>query len=96
VGLLVLLGLPACLDTGVLERMDAVFGGVLLLLGGLLISLLLGWAVPERLEDDLQGCATPSAWRRWLRFALRWVAPPAIALGLVASVLDLVRMGGGG
>ena len=94
VGVLVLLGLPACLDTGVLEGMDAIFGGVLLLLGGLLVAVLLGWAAPERLEIDLAGCATPSLWRRWLRFALRWVAPPAIALGLVASVIDLLRMAG--
>ncbi len=94
VGVLVLLGLPACLDTGVLEGMDAVFGGVLLLLGGLLVALLLGWATPDRLEADLAGCSTPSPWRRWLRFALRWVAPPAIALGLAASVIDLLRMAG--
>jgi NSS family neurotransmitter:Na+ symporter len=95
VGLLVLLGLPAALDTGVLERMDAVFGGVLLLLGGLLLSLLLGWARPGQLSRDLEGCGTPAGWQRWLRFALRWVAPPAIALGLVASVIDLLRIGGG-
>jgi NSS family neurotransmitter:Na+ symporter len=63
---------------------------VLLLLGGFWMALLLGWRAPDRFLGDLEGCGTS----RWLRLsllvALRWVAPPALALGLVASLTDLI------
>jgi NSS family neurotransmitter:Na+ symporter len=76
---------------GVLERMDAVFGGVLLIAGGLAMALLLGWRAPRRYRADLEGSGSPPALVGALLFALRWVSPPAIALGLVVSILDLAR-----
>ncbi|MFY8149351.1 MAG: sodium-dependent transporter [Prochlorococcaceae cyanobacterium] len=91
VGVLAVLGLPSALDTGVLQGMDAVFGGVLLLLGGLALSALLGWGSPGRMLVDLEGCGTPGSVRYGVLFALRWVSLPAISLGLVVSVVDLVR-----
>ena len=84
-------GIPAALDLEILGRMDAVFGGLLLIFGGLLLALLLGWVVPRRFDDDLVNCESPKAVRRWLRFMLRWVSPPVIAFGLVVSVVDLVQ-----
>jgi NSS family neurotransmitter:Na+ symporter len=84
-------GLPAVKYEAALDFMISVFGGVLLVLGGLLLALLLGWAVPRRLDDDLANCETPKGVRRWLRFMLRWVSPPVIAFGLIVSVVDLVQ-----
>ncbi|MGB5136787.1 MAG: sodium-dependent transporter, partial [Prochlorococcaceae cyanobacterium] len=46
VAAIAVLGLPSALNVGVLERMDAVFGGVLLIAGGLAMALLLGWRAP--------------------------------------------------
>jgi len=84
-------GLPAATSIPVLEVMDSIFGGVLLIVGGLLITLLLGWFVPRRFDDDLKGSATPAGLRRWLLFVLRWISPPVIAVGLLISLVDLFR-----
>ncbi|MFL0793903.1 MAG: sodium-dependent transporter, partial [Prochlorococcus sp.] len=57
-------GLPAATSIPVLEVMDSVFGGLLLIFGGLLLALLIGWVVPNRFEEDLAGCDSPAALRR--------------------------------
>ena len=71
--------------------MDSVFGGLLLILGGLLLALLLGWVVPNRFQDDLEGSGTPVPLQRLLLVMLRWVSPPVVAVGLVISLVDLVN-----
>ena len=86
-----LLGLPAALDVGVLERMDALFGGVLLIAAGLAMAVLLGLVAPQRLQADLAGCGSSPRLQRLLLLALRWISPLAIAVGLAVSVTDLVR-----
>lgn len=91
VAVIAVLGLPSALDVGVLERMDAVFGGVFLIAGGLALALLLGWRAPARYRADLEGSGSPPALVAALLFALRWVSPPAIAVGLVVSITDLAR-----
>jgi NSS family neurotransmitter:Na+ symporter len=90
VALIAVLGLPSALDVGVLERMDALFGGVLLLAGGLAMALLLGWQVPGRYRTDLLQAGSDSRQVRALLWALRWISPPAIGLGLVVSLTDLL------
>jgi neurotransmitter:Na+ symporter, NSS family len=90
-----LLGLPAALDVGLLERMDALFGGVLLITAGLAMAVLLGWVAPRRLQADLSACGTSPRLQRLLLVALRWISPPAIAVGLAVSVADLLRTWGG-
>ncbi|MFM8605764.1 MAG: sodium-dependent transporter [Cyanobium sp.] len=89
VAVVAVLGLPPALDTAALEVMDALFGGVLLILGGLAVAALMAWGSPGRLQADLEGCGTLPALRAGLLAALRWVSLPAIAVGLVVSVVDL-------
>ncbi len=84
-------GLPAALDLEFLEVMDALFGGLLLIFGGLLLSVLLGWIVPGRFDEDLVGCETPARVRISLKFMLRWVSPPVVAFGLLVSLFDLLN-----
>ncbi len=88
--LIFLLGLPAATSLGVLGWMDSVFGGVLLILGGLLLSLLLGWVTPQHFSRDLLSSGTPAWVQGILMFLLRWLAPPVVALGLVVSLVDLL------
>ena len=85
------IGLPSALDVAVLERMDALFGGVCLIAGGLLMALLMGWCAPDRLQADLKESGTSPRVLRVLPLALRWVSVPAIACGLVISIVDLAR-----
>jgi len=86
------LGLPAAADLEVLGAMDALFGGVLLIAGGLLIAVLMGWVVPRRFLDDLKDSeVTTPATSGLILFFLRWVSPVVISAGLVISVVDLLR-----
>jgi len=84
-------GLPAATSMEVLGWMDSVFGGLLLVLGGLLLALLLGWVVPDRFAQDLAESATPMPLQRLLLIMLRWVSPPVVAFGLVVSVVALIQ-----
>ena len=89
--LIFIAGLPAAMSIPGLEVMDSIFGGVLLILGGLLIALLVGWVVPKRFKKDLQGSKTSKSLIRLMLFFLRWVSPAVITAGLLISVLDLWR-----
>ena len=89
--LIFIAGLPAATSESALGFMDSVFGGVLLVLGGLLISLLMGWSASWRFRDDLSRSGTPAPLRHWLLLMLRWVSPVVITIGLVISVVDLMR-----
>ena len=84
-------GLPAATSLDVLGWMDSVFGGLLLILGGLLLALLLGWVAPNRFKEDLAGSGTPVPLQGLLLVMLRWVSPPVVAVGLVISLVDLVN-----
>ena len=84
-------GLPAATSMEVLGWMDSVFGGLLLVLGGLLLALLLGWVVPDRFAQDLAESATPVPLQRLLLIMLRWISPPVVAFGLVVSVVALIQ-----
>lgn len=83
-------GLPAATSSEVLDWMSNIFGGLLLIVGGLLLSLLLGWVLPERFEQDLAESGTSPGLRRLLLVMLRWVAPPVVAFGLVISVVEML------
>ena len=83
-------GLPAATSMEVLGWMDSVFGGLLLILGGLLLALLLGWVLPARFQEELSHSGSPIWLQRFLLVMLRWISPPVIAVGLVISVIDLI------
>ena len=65
---------------------------MLLILGGLLIALLVGWVAPKRFRDDLLGSKTSAGLIRLLLFFLRWVSPVVITAGLLISVVVLWRL----
>ncbi len=88
--LIFMAGLPAATSMEVLGWMDSVFGGLLLILGGLLLALLLGWVLPERFQEELTHSGSPLWLKRFLLVMLRWISPPVIAFGLVISVIDLI------
>ena len=83
-------GLPAATSGAVLDWMSDVFGGLLLIVGGLLLTLLLGWVMPARFEQDLEASGSSPALRRLLLVMLRWVAPPIVAVGVVISVIEML------
>ena len=82
-------GLPAATSMDVLGWMDAIFGGILLIIGGLLLSVLMGWVIPQRFEKDLVESGTPVFIRFLVGNMLRWISLPIIAIGLIVSIADL-------
>ncbi len=84
-------GLPAATDLNVLGTMDDLFGGVLLITGGWLIAVVMGWYAPRSFLEDLKNSGiTPPATAGIILFFLRWVSPWVIASGLLISVVDLI------
>ena len=90
-GFVFLAGIPAALNINILSKMDAIFGGIFLILGGLLLSILLGWFIPKRFEEDLENSKTPTSIRTLLKFMLKWISPPVISFGLIVSLFDLIK-----
>ncbi len=90
VGLIFILGIPAAINLNILSRMDAIFGGILLIFGGLLISILVGWYSRKRFENDLSTSNTPNSITKCITLMLRWVSPTVIFFGLIVSLYDLI------
>ena len=87
------LGIPSAMDLNFLEKMDAIFGGLLLIVGGLLLSILLGWFIPKKFDEDLNQSNSPKRIKNGLKFMLRWISPPVITFGLIISLIDLFKVG---
>ena len=88
---LFIVGIPSALNLNTLGTVDSIFGGVLLIFGGFLVSFFMGWVVPGKLNEELTNSNVGVRSRKYLTFMLRWVSPPVIAFGLLISVLDLLR-----
>ena len=88
---LFLAGIPSALNINILGTVDSIFGGVLLILGGFLVSFFMGWIVPGKLTEELSFSKVGIKTTRYLKFMLRWVSPPIIAFGLVISIFDLLK-----
>ncbi len=83
-----LLGIPSALSLDVLGLMDQVGGNLLLVLGGLMLSLFAGWQLGERaVEEASVGGGERAALRLWL-FMLRFVVPVLLLVVLVYSAAD--------
>ena len=86
--LIFLIGIPSAISTDFLGKSDAICN-TLLILGGLLISILLGWIAPNRYDEDLSNSNLRV--RRYLKFMLRWVSPPVIAIGLYLTISSTIE-----
>ena len=88
---LFLAGIPSALNLNILGTVDSIFGGVLLIFGGFLVSFFMGWVVPSKLNEELDVSKVGIRTTKYLTFMMRWVSPPIIAFGLVVSVYDLLK-----
>ncbi len=84
-------GIPSALNLDFLSNVDSIFGGVLLILGGFLISFFMGWVVPNKFEDELKESEIRTSLKNYLKISLKWISPIVIALGLYISIFDLVK-----
>ena len=75
----------------ILGRVDSIFGGVLLIFGGFLVSFFMGWVVPGKLDEELNSHKGGTKMTQYLKFMLKWISPPIIAFGLIVSIFDLIK-----
>ena len=88
---LFLAGIPSALNLNFLGIVDSIFGGVLLIFGGLLVSFFMGWVVPNKFEEELNSSGIGSKLKIYIKFMLKWVSFPVIGFGLYVSVFDLIK-----
>ena len=88
---LFLAGIPSALNLNILGIIDSIFGGVLLIFGGFLVSFFMGWVVPGKFNEELNVSKVGIKTTRYLKFMTRWVSPPIIAFGLIISIFDLIK-----
>ena len=84
------MGIPSALSTNLLGDIDA-FANVLLILGGFLVSFLIGWASPNVLDKELNNSGSSLLIRNYLKFMLKYITPIFVAWGLVISIYDLIK-----
>ena len=83
------LGLPALLSTDLLMASHDVFGGVVLISSGLLLSLLMGWVASEHITEDLSHL--PPLLLQGVLLILRWIAPLLLGGVLFLSCAQLIQ-----
>ena len=79
-----LLGVPSALSLGVLGLLDQVAGNLLLILGGLLVSVFVGWVMHDPVAEVERGAGGVRWFGLW-RTLLRTVVPLVLAVVLVSS-----------
>jgi NSS family neurotransmitter:Na+ symporter len=86
-GLIAALGILPASNINVLGAMDAVAAEVFLPIGGLLIALLVGWGMSDRIAafKDGSGAAARAFFGLW-RWFLRIVVPPILILVLYRTI----------
>jgi NSS family neurotransmitter:Na+ symporter len=91
-GIITLLGVLPAYDTNVLGAMDAIASEVFLPLGGLLIAILVGWKMSDRIDAFAEG-ASPlirSLMSGWV-WTLRIAVPPLLIIVLYQTVPNGIR-----
>ncbi|MAE94519.1 MAG: sodium-dependent transporter [Deltaproteobacteria bacterium] len=87
-GAIAALGLPSAYSLDVLGLMDQVGGNLLLVLGGLSLSILVGWVLGERAKASAaEGAPGAPGLGLWIGM-LRFVVPPILIIVLVFSAAD--------
>ncbi len=89
-GISALLGLPCALDLNVLNLYDKFIGAFLLILGGLLTCVFVGYRIlPEADRELAQGLDDVTARQAWAGF-VRYVAPPVLIVVSFFSFGDVI------
>ncbi|MCC5996902.1 MAG: sodium-dependent transporter [Oceanicaulis sp.] len=84
-------GVGAAFSGGFFDVLDKMSGTVLLPLGGLLIAVFTGWVVSKQLMLTELNQASAAFFSYW-RFTIRWIAPIAVALIIIAGLADAFGM----
>jgi NSS family neurotransmitter:Na+ symporter len=84
-GVVWLVGIAAVVVSGLGSWLDFVSGGVMITLGGFLIAVFVGWAVPRKVMREELRNTNETLFRFW-HFFCRYVAPIAVAITLLLGI----------
>jgi NSS family neurotransmitter:Na+ symporter len=90
-GAIALLGVPAAFSLDVLGLMDQIGGNLLLILGGLLLAVFVGWFMPNALEEASAGSKLAPLLFGW-QVLLRFVVPLILVAILWFTIGDTKEM----
>lgn len=90
-GVIAIAGIPAAFSLDVLGLMDQIGGNLLLIFGGLMLSIFVGWFMPGALEEASVGSNFGGLLFGW-RLLLRFVVPAILVVILWFTLRDTVEM----
>ena len=79
--------IPAFEGKTIFDSLDFMAANILLLIGGLLISVFIGWFVPKHIKLDEIGVEEGLFFTFW-RFMIRFVIPPVLLVVLVMGIAE--------
>jgi len=79
--------IPAFVGKTIFDTLDFLAANILLLLGGMLLSVFFGWLVPKQLKLDELGVSEGAFFTFW-RFMIRFVIPPVLLVVLVMGIAE--------
>ncbi len=85
-GIIAALGVPAALDIAILDWMDRIAGNLFLVLGGLLLSLFVGWVMRDPVTEVRRGAERV----RWF-FLWRWLLRIPVPLILAFALWEQIK-----
>jgi len=90
--LIFVFGILPATDTAILDLMDKIATNLLLMSGGLLLAIYVGW-IMNSARDEVERGLRWNVVEGWC-IVLRWVVPPALFALLVKSAYDLINQVG--
>jgi NSS family neurotransmitter:Na+ symporter len=92
VGLVVyILGVPSALSSKFLGVMDSFVSNILLLTGGLLLSIFVGWVRPHYLDELTHEHDGGIEWSRYFRPVIKYVLPVTLSVLLVLGIINFFQ-----
>ena len=79
--------IPAFEGKTIFDSLDFLAANILLLIGGLLISVFIGWVVPKHIKLEEIGVDEGLFFTFW-RFMIRFVIPPVLLIVLVMGITE--------
>ena len=79
--------IPAFEDKTIFDALDFLAANILLLVGGLLVSVFVGWIVPRTLQSEEMGLGDGALFNLW-RAMTRYVIPPVLVVAILLGISE--------
>jgi NSS family neurotransmitter:Na+ symporter len=86
-----ILGVPSAISGDFLGLMDNIINNIILLLGGFLLTIYVGWVRPDILKEMVVGTKGGLDWSKYWAFMIRFVLPGLLLVLFSFGVYNFVR-----